>query len=230
NGTFCWDWVHGHWGDILQPRLLEHLELTVIAVGIGFAIAFSAALLAHRRRWFETPFSTFSAFLYTIPSLALFQLLVPFTGLTKVTIEIGLVGYTLLILFRNILEGLRSVPRDVLEAAHGMGLTGRQILLRIELPLAFPAISAGVRIAVVTFAFDTFKPHTFVDAFRFMADNPGLMWQKTVEHLQISGEAMGIALLIAIPLGVFLGHIHRGSFISINLANIGRALPSLAVI
>ena len=79
-------------------------------------------------------------------------------------------------------------------------------------------------------AFDTFKPYTFVDAFRFMADNPGLMWQKTAEHLQISGEAMGIALLVAIPLGVSLGHIHRGSLISINLANIGRALPSLAVI
>src|SRR5438128_1735497 len=88
NGTFCWDWVKGHWGDVLQPRLLEHLELTVIAVGIGFAIAFSAALLAHRRRWFETPFGAFSAFLYTIPSLALFQLLVPFTGLTVVTTEI----------------------------------------------------------------------------------------------------------------------------------------------
>ncbi len=150
NGTFCWDWVKGHWGDILQPRLVEHLELTAIAVGIGFAIAFSAALLAHRKGWFETPFGTFSAFLYTIPSLALFQLLVPFTGLTVLTIEIGLVGYTLLILFRNILTGLRGVPRDVLEAAQGMGLTPRQILLRIELPLALPAISAGVRIAVVT--------------------------------------------------------------------------------
>jgi osmoprotectant transport system permease protein len=82
----------------------------------------------------------------------------------------------------------------------------------------------------VIFAFDTFKPHTFVDAFRFMAENPGLMWEKTVEHLQISGEAMGVALLIAIPLGVLLGHLHRGSFVSINLANILRALPSLAVI
>ena len=150
NGTFCWDWVKGHWGDILQPRLLEHLEMTAIAVGIGFAIAFAAALLAHRRRWFETPFGVFSAFLYTIPSLALFQLLVPFTGLTMLTIEIGLVGYTLLILFRNILAGLRGVPEDVLEAARGMGLTRRQVLLRVELPLALPAISAGVRIAVVT--------------------------------------------------------------------------------
>jgi len=150
NGTFCWDWVKGHWGDILQPRLLEHLELTAIAVGIGFAIAFAAALLAHRKRWFETPFGAFSAFLYTIPSLALFQLLVPFTGLTMLTIEIGLVGYTLLILFRNTLAGLHGVPEEVLEAARGMGLTPRQVLLRVELPLAFPAISAGVRIAVVT--------------------------------------------------------------------------------
>src|SRR5712692_4769010 len=150
NGTFCWDWVKGHWGDILQPRLLEHLEMTAIAVGIGFAIAFAAALFAHRKRWFETPFGVFSAFLYTIPSLALFQLHAPFTGLTMLTIEIGLVGYTLLILFRNILAGLRGVPDDVLEAAHGMGLTRVQTLLRIELPLALPAIAAGIRIAVVT--------------------------------------------------------------------------------
>ena len=149
-GTFCWDWVTAHWGDILQPHLIQHLELTGIAVGIGFAIAFAAALLAHRRGWFETPFATFSAFLYTIPSLALFQLLVPVTGLGWLTIEIGLVGYTLLILFRNILEGLRGVPPDVLEAARGMGLTRRQTLLRVELPLALPALSAGVRTAVVT--------------------------------------------------------------------------------
>lgn len=150
NGTLCWDWVKGHWGDILQPRLLEHLEMTAIAVGVGFAIAFTAALIAHRKHWFETPFGAFSAFLYTIPSLALFQLLVPFTGLTMLTIEIGLVGYTLLILFRNILEGLRGVPPDVLEAARGMGLTRPQTLLRVELPLALPAITAGIRIAVVT--------------------------------------------------------------------------------
>jgi osmoprotectant transport system permease protein len=75
---------------------------------------------------------------------------VPFTGLTRTTVEIALVGYTLLILFRNILTGLRSVPPDVLEAARGMGLTGRQTLLRVELPLALPAIVAGIRIAVVT--------------------------------------------------------------------------------
>jgi osmoprotectant transport system permease protein len=150
NGTFCWDWVTAHWGDVLQPHLLQHLKLTLIAVGIGFAIAFAAALIAHRLGWFEAPFGIFSAVLYTIPSLALFQLLVPFTGLTVTTIEIGLVGYTLLILFRNILAGLRGVPDEVLEAARGMGLTRLQLLLRIELPLALPAIMAGIRIAVVT--------------------------------------------------------------------------------
>src|SRR5256884_3738282 len=150
NGTFCWGWVKSHWGDILQPRLLEPLQRAAIAVGIGFAIAFAMALLAHRKRWFETPFGTFSAFLYTIPSLALFQLLVPFTGLSVTTIEIGLVGYTLLILFRNTLTGLREVPEDVIEAARGMGLSPGQIMTRVELPLALPAIMAGLRIATVT--------------------------------------------------------------------------------
>ena len=88
--------------------------------------------------------------IYTIPSLALFQLLVPVTGLTVTTVEIALVSYTVLILFRNTLAGLRSVPPEVLEAARGMGLTRNQTLLRVELPLALPAIVAGLRIAVVS--------------------------------------------------------------------------------
>jgi osmoprotectant transport system permease protein len=150
NRLFCVDWVLDHWDDTLQPALVEHVRLTLIAIGIGFAIAFVAALVAYRARWFETPFSLFAAFVYTVPSLALFQLLVPVTGLTVTTVEIALVGYTLLILFRNILEGIRAVPDEVREAARGMGLTPRQSLLRIELPLALPAILAGVRIATVT--------------------------------------------------------------------------------
>jgi len=150
NGLFCWSWVHDHWSDTLQPALLQHLYLTAIAVSIGFAIAFFAALLAHRRHWFETPFGLFSAFLYTIPSLALFQLLVPFTGITWTTVEVALVGYTLVILFPNIVAGLRSAPAEVLEAARGMGLTRLQVLTRVELPLALPAIVGGLRIAVVS--------------------------------------------------------------------------------
>jgi osmoprotectant transport system permease protein len=150
NRLFCPGWVRDHWDDNLQPALVEHVELTAIAVGIGFAIAFVAALIAYRVRWFEGPFSLFSAFLYTVPSLALFQLLVPVTGLTITTVEIALVSYTLLILFRNILAGLHAVPDDVREAARGMGLTPRQSLVSVELPLALPAILAGVRIATVT--------------------------------------------------------------------------------
>ena len=150
NTTFCWDWLKDNWGDTLQPRLLEHIELTVVALVIGFVIAFAAALFAYRHRWFETPFSTVSAFLYTIPSLALFQVLVGVTGLTLTTALIPLVTYTLLILFRNTLIGLQGVPADVREAARGMGYTARQTLLRVELPLALPAILAGLQIAAVT--------------------------------------------------------------------------------
>ena len=150
NRTFCTDWVESNWDTILWPRLVEHIQLTAIAVSIGFVIAFAAALLAYRFGWFEGPFGVVSGLLYTIPSLALFQLLVPVTGLTVTTVEIALVSYTLLILFRNILSGLRSVPPDVLEAARGMGLTRSQTLLRVELPLAVPSIVAGIRIAAVT--------------------------------------------------------------------------------
>jgi osmoprotectant transport system permease protein len=148
--TFCWDWVKAHWGDTLGPALWQHVELTAIAVVIGFAIAFPLALLAHRFRRLEQPFGIFSALVYTIPSLALFQLLLPFTGLTTTTVEIALVGYTLVILFPNIVQGLDSAPADVLEAARGMGLTRRQVLTRVELPLAVPAIVGGLRIAVVS--------------------------------------------------------------------------------
>ena len=146
---FCWGWTREHWGDTFQPALLEHVRLTLIAVGIGFAIAFALALLAHRAGWLEVPLATFSGFVYTIPSLALFQLLVPVTGLTITTVEIALVSYTLLVLFRNTLEGLRAAPPDVREAALGMGLSPVQSFVRIELPLALPAILAGLRVATV---------------------------------------------------------------------------------
>lgn len=150
NGLFCWDWVKDNWSDTLQPALLEHVALTLVAIGVGFAIAFVLALAAHRRGWLATPVVVVTGFLYTIPSLALFQLLVPFTGLTRTTAEIALVSYTLLILFRNILAGLAGVPEEVRDAARGMGMSDRQLLWKVELPLALPAIVAGLRIATVT--------------------------------------------------------------------------------
>jgi osmoprotectant transport system permease protein len=144
-----WDWVSRHTHTIVDAAR-QHVELTVIAVVLGLAIAFPLALVARRWRWPTTPILSATGILYTIPSLALFAMLVPWTGLSRTTSEIGLVGYTLLILVRNIIIGLDTVPADVREAAEGMGFTRRRQLLRIELPLAVPSIVAGIRIATVT--------------------------------------------------------------------------------
>lgn len=150
NSLFCPGWVFAHWGSTLEPALIQHVVLTVIAVGAGLAISLVAAAVAFRRGWFEHGFTGFSALLYMIPSLAFFELFVPVTGLGTVTIEIGLVGYTLLVLFRNTLEGLRSATPEEIAAARGMGMTPRQIFYRINVPLAVPAIMAGIRVATVT--------------------------------------------------------------------------------
>jgi osmoprotectant transport system permease protein len=150
NGWFCTGWLHAHWGDTLQPALVQHVELSLIAVGIGFVLASVLALLGLRFRLLDPPIGLFADFLYTIPSLALFQLLVPVTGLTVTTVEIALVSYTLLILYRNMVSGLRAVPAETLEAARGSGLTRTQTFLRVELPLALPTIVAGLRIATVS--------------------------------------------------------------------------------
>ncbi|MGH2489912.1 MAG: ABC transporter permease [Candidatus Limnocylindria bacterium] len=144
-----WDWIASHL-DEFAFRLGEHVELTAIAVGVGFVIAFALSLLILRVPRAEGPITWITGTLYTIPSLALFALLIPYTGLTILTAEIGLVGYTLLILIHNILRGIRGVPGDVREAAVGMGYTPGEILWRIELPLAAAVIIAGVRVATVS--------------------------------------------------------------------------------
>jgi osmoprotectant transport system permease protein len=150
NGNFCLHWFLDEFGDRFLPRVVEHIELAAIALAIGFVIAFAAALVAYRYSRFELPFANISALFYTIPSIAFFQIMVPITGLGWLSIEIALVSYTLLILFRNTLAGLKEVPQEAKEAAEGMGLTRRQQLVRIELPLAVPAIIAGLRVATVT--------------------------------------------------------------------------------
>ena len=144
-----WDWIASHL-DEFAFRLGEHVELTVIAVGVGFVIAFALSLLILRVPRAEGPITWITGTLYTIPSLALFALLIPYTGLTILTAEIGLVGYTLLIFINNIVRGIRGVPADVREAAVGMGYTPREVLWRIELPLAAAVIIAGTRVATVS--------------------------------------------------------------------------------
>jgi osmoprotectant transport system permease protein len=152
NRLFCFDWVSRNWGTVLWPALREHLLLTLVAVAVGFAISATLAIAAYRRRWLERPIVAVTLVLYTIPSIALFELLVPVKGLglSVRSAEVALVSYTLLILFRNTLTGLRAVPEEVLDAARGMGMSARQLLWRVELPLALPAIVAGLRIATVT--------------------------------------------------------------------------------
>ena len=150
NGWFCTAWVREHWGDTLQPALIQHIKLTVIAVAIGFVIAFLLALVGFRWRIFHGPIGAFSDMLYALPSIALFQLLLPVTGITTTTILIPLVAYTLFVLYRNIVAGLDGVPDEVLESARGMGLTRRQTFLKVELPLAVPSIMGGLRVVTVS--------------------------------------------------------------------------------
>jgi osmoprotectant transport system permease protein len=150
NGKFCLHWFLDNFNARFLPRVGEHLKMTAIAMVIGFVLAFGAALIAHRHPRFELPFANVAALFYTVPSIAFFQIMVPITGIGWTSIEIALISYTLLILFRNILTGLREVPVEVKEAAEGMGLTRRQMLYRVEIPLAVPAIFAGLRVATVT--------------------------------------------------------------------------------
>lgn len=144
-----WDWVGDH-TDVIAQDLGQHLELTVIAVGVGLLLAIPIGVLAWRYRASRGPILAVGGALYTIPSLALFALLVPWTGLTVLTAEIGLIAYTLLILVRNIVVGLDGVPGEVRDAAAGMGYRQLRQLVRVELPLALPVIIAGIRIATVT--------------------------------------------------------------------------------
>jgi osmoprotectant transport system permease protein len=150
NNTFCWDWFKQHWGSTFWPALLQHIGMTVVAVSIGFVIAFALAVGAHFQHILIKPVTFFGSLLYTIPSLAAFEVLVPITGINYFTVEIALVAYSLLILFTNTLAGLANVSADIIDAARGSGLTRMQILTRVELPLALPTIAAGVRIATVT--------------------------------------------------------------------------------
>ena len=144
-----WDWLSTHI-PLFLSALQDHVTLTLVAVVGGLVISLPLGVGAHRWGVLRNPILTVSGILYTIPSLALFSLLVPYTGLSGLTAEIGLISYTVLILVRNILVGLEAVPRDVLDAADGMGYRPARRLIAVELPLALPAIFAGLRIATVT--------------------------------------------------------------------------------
>jgi len=149
NHWFCGSYLHDYRSELTHATL-QHLWITVAAVALGLVIALPVALVARRYRALESTILAVTTGLYTIPSLALFPLLVPFTGLSASTVVIGLALYSLTILVRNSLEGLRAVPDEVRESALGLGFGPTRMLLRVELPLALPVIIAGLRIATVS--------------------------------------------------------------------------------
>lgn len=146
---FCPGWIADNLDRYLEP-FWQHVYLSIVAVVVGFAIAFALALLAHERRWLVGPIIGITGVLYTLPSIAVFFLLQPITGRGALTALIALTAYTLLILFRNIVTGLENVPSETKDAARGIGYTDRQVLWKVELPLAMPEIIAGLRIAATT--------------------------------------------------------------------------------
>lgn len=149
NPWFDGSYVADNW-DTIMGYLGEHVRLTVGAVLIGTAIALPLALLARRNRLLGGAVLGLSTVVYTIPSLAMFALIFPFTGLSATTVLVGLTAYSLVILVRNFLVGLQGVPADVQEAARGMGYGAVRRFWQIELPLALPAFMAGLRIATVS--------------------------------------------------------------------------------
>jgi len=144
-----WDWIAAHLDDVAE-KTWQHLQLLVIPMLAGFAIAFALAVLALRRPGTVGPVTAVTGLLYTIPSLAAFAVLIPITGLSLLTAIIPLTAYTLLILYVNTVAGLRAVPHEVNEAADAMGYTTSARLWHVQLPLAVPLIMAGVRVAAVT--------------------------------------------------------------------------------
>lgn len=149
DGTFCVDWVLDNLDRYTTPTL-EHLVLVGVSVALGFAIAMAMAIASHRASWLVPPFLGLTGVLYTIPSLAFFFLLLPVTGRGTTTAIIALTAYTLQIIYRNVVAGLANVPAGTRDAGRGMGMTSRQLLWRVELPLAAPEIVAGLRVATVS--------------------------------------------------------------------------------
>jgi osmoprotectant transport system permease protein len=197
NKAFCFGWAADNFDRYTTP-LLNQLLLVIVCVGVGFAIAFSLALISHRRHWLVPTFTGATGVLYTIPSLAFIFLLLPITGLGWSTAIIVLTVYTLQIIYRNIVAGLANVPPDSKDAGRGMGMTERQLLWRVELPLATPEIIAGLRIATVsTVAISTLMVFANVDTL-----GAPLYQQITFKtNIVIAG---GLSILMAITFDLLL--------------------------
>ena len=202
NNGICPSWIADNFDRYTAP-LWQHLFLTIVSVAIGFAIAFALALLAYRRRWLINPIIQVTGVLYTLPSVAVFFLLLPITGRGDTTAIIALVAYSLLILFRNFMAGFENVPSETRDAGRGMGLTPRQLLWRVELPLALPEIMAGLRIATTT--------TVGLTSLAFLAGAGGL-GEALFDDIAFRSNVLvagGLALLLAVVLDLLILAIQR---------------------
>jgi osmoprotectant transport system permease protein len=186
NNNICAGWILNHFDRYWAP-LGQHVVLSVVPLVIGFLIATALALLAHRQRWLQAPFLAFVTILFTIPSIAAFLILIPLVGFGTLAAFIALTAYSLVLIFRNVLEGLRSVPPQAVNAADGMGLTSWQILWKIEMPLALPTILAGVRIAA--------SSTVGIAGFAFFAGAGGL-GKSINESFDFQGNVLAAGLLM----------------------------------
>ncbi|WP_406064870.1 ABC transporter permease [Streptomyces sp. NBC_01077] len=148
------EWICGAYlstrSEILSDAVVQHLQLTGVSVALGLVLALPLAVAARRWRWAAGPVLGVTTLLYTVPALAMFSLLLPVYGLSATLVVAGLVLYSLTLLVRNILAGLRAVPEETRQAARGLGYGPVRLLLAVELPLAVPAAMAGLRIATVS--------------------------------------------------------------------------------
>ena len=194
---FCPAWIWDNFDRYVSPTW-EHLYLTLVSVGLGFAIAVALGLVAHRRRWLVGPITWVTSVLYTIPSPAAFLLLLPLTGRGNTTAIVALTAYTQVIIFRNVVNGLANVPSDAVDAAIGMGMAPTQRLLRVEVPLAMPEILAGLRIAAAT--------TVGLAAFAFLAGAGGLGKQIAAQITFKSNVVVagGLATLMAAGLDLLV--------------------------
>jgi osmoprotectant transport system permease protein len=192
-----WDWIVDNLDDILEA-VWQHIVLTAIPLAAGFAISLALAIWAVRRPRVYGPITAVTGLFYTVPSIAAFAFLIGPLGFSMLTAFIPLTTYTLLILFRNIVAGFQAVPREVLEAADGMGYRSRERLLRVEIPLAVPLMMAGLRLAAVTLI-------GLATVAAILGSSFGGLGQLITEGLQtffptkyVTGAVLSVALALAV--------------------------------
>ncbi|MEW2290824.1 ABC transporter permease [Streptomyces sp. NPDC047841] len=200
--TIDWSWISTHTDD-LTTLTLSHLQAALTAVALGLLVSLPLAVIAHRTSWLRGFLLGASNVLFTIPSIAIFVLLLPVSGLTRTTTVIGLTIYTLVVLLRNTVEGLDSVPSKVKEAAKAMGTRPLRTLLTVEFPLALPVIMAGVRIATVmsislvsvaTYIGDGGLGQLFTDGFQRNFPTPVITGVVLTLFLAVVADALLVAI------------------------------------